>query len=146
MKGARMLETPDELSGIQVAVVEDDPLLRESLSLFLRVKGCRVETFGSAEDAGDAGKLGGFGIVISDFLLPGEDGLSLLRKVREASKTVVTVLVTAHGNRDFPEETRRAGIDAYIAKPFTTEELEGVLLRLTGRARGGSPAVLEAIA
>ena len=140
-----MVETPDELSGIHVAIVEDDAPLRESLALFLRVKGCHVEAFGSSEDAGDARKLGQFDIVISDYVLPGEDGLSLLRRVREASKTVITVLVTAHGNRDFPEETRRAGIDAYIKKPFSTEELEGVLLRLTGKGRGGSQPDLEAI-
>jgi DNA-binding response OmpR family regulator len=128
-----MGETPGVLAGVQVAIVEDDALLRESLALFLQVKGCLVETFGSAEDAGDVRKLGGFGVLISDFLLPGEDGLSLLRRVREASKTVITVLVTAHGNRDFPEETRRAGIDGYIAKPFSTEELVDVLLRLTDK-------------
>jgi len=144
-KGARMVETPDELSGIQVAIVEHYAPLRESLALFLRVKGYRVEAFGSSEEAGDARKLGGFGIVISAFLLPGEDGVSLLRRVREASKTVITVLVTAPGNMDFPEETRRAGIDACIVKPFPTEELEGVLLRLTGKGRGGSRAVLEAV-
>ena len=133
------------MAGIRVAIVENDTSLRVSFALFLRVKGCRVETFGSAEEAGDARTLGEFGIVISAFLLPGEDGISLLRRVREASKTVITILVTAHGNRDFPEETRRAGIDAYVAKPFPTEELEGVLLRLTGKGRGGSQPVLEAI-
>lgn len=143
-KGARMVETPDALSGVQVAFVEDDNLLRESLAIFLRIKGCRVETFSSAEETGGAGKLCGFDIVISDFLLPGEDGISLLRKVREASKVVKTVLISGYGNKDFPEETRRAGIDAYISKPFSTEDLEGVLL-LTGKGRGGSQAVLEAI-
>lgn len=129
--------------GIRVAIVEDDPLLRESLAVFLRLKGCRVETFGSAEDAGDAGKLGGFGVVISDLMLPGEDGRSLLRRVHAASRAVKTVLVSAHGNMGFPEETRRAGIDGYIEKPISTEELERMLLRLSGKGRGGNPAVLE---
>lgn len=133
------------MAGIHVAIVEDDALLRDSLALFLRVKGCRVGTFGSAEEAGDAGKLGGFGVVISDLMLPGEDGLSLLRRVRQASKTVITVLVTAYGNKDVPEKMERAGIDGYISKPFSTEELESTLLRLTGKGRGGNPAVLEAI-
>jgi DNA-binding response OmpR family regulator len=140
-----MGERPGELSGIQIAIVEDDALLLESLALFLHVKGCVVETFRSAEAAGDAGKLGGFGIVISDIRLPGEDGLSLLRRVRQASKTVITVLVTAYGNKDFREKTEYAGIDGYIAKPFSTEELEGTLLRLTGKGRGGGQAVLEAV-
>jgi len=140
-----MGEAPEALAGIRVAIVEDDTSLRVSFALFLRVKGCRVETFGSAEEAGDARTLGEFGIVISDFLLPGEDGISLLRRVREASKTVITILVTPPGNRDFPEETRRAGIDACVAKPISSEALEGVLLRLTGKGRGGGQALLEAV-
>ena len=144
-KGACMGEAPEALAGERVAIVEDDTSLRVSFALFLRVKGCRVETFGCAEEAGDARTLGEFGIVISDFLLPGEDGISLLRRVREASKTVITILVTAHGNRDFPEETRRAGIDACVAKPISSEALEGVLLRLTGKGRGGGQALLEAV-
>ena len=109
------------------------------------MKRCRVEPFGRSEDAGDVRNLGKFGIVISDFLLPGEDGISLLRRVREASKTVITILVTPPGNRDFPEETRRAGIDACVAKPISSEALEGVLLRLTGKGRGGGMALLEAV-
>jgi DNA-binding response OmpR family regulator len=137
---------PGALAGIHVAIVEDDTLLRGSLALFLRVKGCRVETFGSAEEAGDAGKLGGFGVVISDLMLPGEDGLSLLRRVHAASKTVKTVLVTAHGNKGFPEEAMQAGIDGYIAKPFATEELEGMLLRLIGEGRGGNDAIPVVVA
>jgi DNA-binding response OmpR family regulator len=136
--------TPGALAGIHVAIVEDDAMLLDSLALFLRVKGCRVETFRSAEEAGDAGKLGGFGIVISDFRLPGEDGLSLLRRVRQASKTAITVLVTAYGNKDFPERMERAGIDGYISKPFSTEELESTLLRLTAKGRCGGHTALEA--
>jgi FixJ family two-component response regulator len=69
-----MVKTPDELSGMRVAIVDDDAALRDSLILFLRVKGCRMEAFGSSEDAGDARKLGEFGIAISAFLLPEEDG------------------------------------------------------------------------
>ena len=134
------------MTGVRVAIVEDDALLRESLALFLRVKGCRVETFGSAEDAGDARRLGGFDVVISNFPLPGEDGLSLLRRIHEAAKSVITVLVTTPGNKDFPEEARGAGIDGYIAKPFSTAELECMLLRLTGKGRGGSQAISVEIA
>jgi len=146
MEGARMGETPGGLAGIRIAIVEDDALLRESFGLFLRAKGCRVEMFGSAEEAGDARKLGGFDVVISNFLLRGENGYSLLRRVHAASKTVKTVLVSAHGNKGFPEETRRAGIDAYLPKPLSTEELESALQRLIGNVGGGNQAIPVEIA
>lgn len=141
-----MGEASGELSGIRVAIVEDDALLRESLALFLRMKGCRVETFGSAEEADDPARLGEFGVVISDFLLSGEDGLSFLRRVRKANKDVTTVIITAHGNRDFLGEVGRSGIDAYLPKPISTEELEGTLKRLTEKRRGGNPPIRSEIA
>ena len=124
---------PGELKGTHVAVFEDDALLRESLSVYLMVIGCRVEAFGSVEEVRDAGDLGRFDMVIADFHLPGEGGLSLLRKVREASAAVVTILITSRGTGDLAPGASAAGIDVILAKPFRTEELEGLVWRLTGR-------------
>lgn len=117
----------------RIAVVEGDSLLRESMALFLRERGCRVETFGSAEEACTAGIFRRFDAVISDFLLPGENGISLLRRVREESKAALTILVTLYRENELPEEARSAGIDCILAKPFRTEELEERLRRLHGR-------------
>jgi DNA-binding response OmpR family regulator len=136
---------PGDLKGTHVAVVENDALLRESLCVYLRVMGSRVEAFASAEEVRDAGNLGRFDVMISDIHLPGEGGFSLLRKVREASTAVVTILITLQSTTDLAREASAAGIDGVLAKPFRTEELEGVLLRLTGKGIGGSQAVLEAV-
>jgi len=121
-----------------VAVVEGDALLRESLGVYLRVLGCRVEVFSSSEEISDSGDLGRFGVVISDFHLPGEGGLSLLRRVREASTGVVTILITSQAAKDSTPETGADVIDGIVAKPFRTTVLDGMLRRLTGRdAIGG---------
>ena len=145
-EGAGVEETPGALAGIRIAIVEEDPLLRESLAVFLKLRGCRVETFESAVEAGDSVLRDRFEIVISGFLLAGEDGISFLRKVREASKTVVTALFTGYRDNDFPEELRRSGIDGYIPKPFTAEELENTLIRLIGKGRSGNRTVSEVVA
>jgi DNA-binding NtrC family response regulator len=133
---------PSRLAGTRIAVIEDDTLLRESLALFLRVRRCRVETFGSAEDAGDATKPGRFDIVISDYLLPGESGISLLRRVRQTSKRAGTVLITGHARIEVKREAQATGIDGFLLKPFSTKELESVLLRIVeGGVTGNERAV-----
>ncbi|MBI5343563.1 MAG: response regulator [Deltaproteobacteria bacterium] len=121
------------LTGARIAIIEDDTLLRESLALFLRARGCQVKAFESAEDACRTGNLGDYDAVISDYLLPGENGISLLRRARKASKHPVTILITAYAKADLAEEMRRAGIDAFIPKPFSAEELESALQRLIDR-------------
>ena len=118
------------LGNLRIAIIEDDAPLRESLSTFLRVKGCRVETFACAEDAGDAAKPGRFDIVIGDYLLPGEDGLSFLRRVREGSGGAGTLLITAHARENVRSGARATGIDTFLLKPFSTKELEAALLRI----------------
>jgi len=119
--------------GMRVAIVEDDPLLRESLALFFRARGWVVETYGSAEDSARALEGARFDMVICNFPLPGEDGLSVLRRVREECGNVVTVLMTAHAVEGLEEETMRTGVDGFLPKPFSTKELEGTLKRMFER-------------
>lgn len=132
------------LAGIGIAIIEDDVLLRKSLEIFLRVRGCRVETFGSAEEAGDAAKPGRFDIVVSDYLLPGENGLSFLRRVREDSGGAGTMLITAHAREDVRGGARAAGIDSFLPKPFSTDELEAALRRIVEGAGARSEGTVEA--
>ena len=132
---------PGSLAGIRIAIIEDDASLRESLSIFLRVKGFRVETFGSAEEAVDAAKPGRFDIVISDYLLPGEDGLSLLCRVREGSGGAGTVLITAHMREAVRNGARAAGIDNFLLKPFSADELEAALRRIVESGRTESEGI-----
>lgn len=132
------------LTGARIAIIEDDTLLRESMEFFLREKGCRVKTFESAEDACRNGNLADCDAVISDYLLPGENGISLLRRVRETSKHPVTILITAYSIAELAEEIGRAGIDAFIPKPFSAEELEIALHRLIGRGETANDGFPEA--
>ena len=83
-------------TGARVALIEDNVPLREALVLFLRVKGWSVDTFGSGEESAGVVSWGEYAVVICDFSLPRENGLSVLRRVREASDKVVTVLITSY--------------------------------------------------
>lgn len=110
-------------AGTRIAIIEDDISLREALVLFLRVKGWSVDTFGSGEETAGVLNWGEFAVVISDFTLPGEDGLSVLRRVREGSDKVVTVLITTYAGGDISAQAGSAGVDRILFKPFSTTEL-----------------------
>jgi len=133
------------LVGAKIAIIEDDALLCRSMALFLQVRGARVVTYGSAEEAGDAVLRGGFDLVISGFRLPGESGLSFLRRLREASATAGTVLIVSREGKDLPKEAADAGIDNFLAKPFSTKELEVAISRILEGGGTGSKGIIEAM-
>jgi DNA-binding response OmpR family regulator len=125
------METIKAPPGARVAIFEDDVPLRDALVLFLRVKGWSVDTFGSGEEAAGVVNWGDFTVVICDFLLSGEDGLSVLRRVREASDKVVTVLLTTYPGGDVSAKAEAEGVDRILFKPFSTMELVESLRAMT---------------
>jgi DNA-binding response OmpR family regulator len=139
------METKRVPAGRRVAIIEDDVPLREALVLFLRVKGWSVDTFGSGEEAAGVANWGEYAVVICDLFLPREDGLSLLRRVREASNEVLTVLVTGYPGGDIPAQAASAGVDRILFKPFSTMELVESLGALTENRSGRRTLELTSI-
>ena len=132
------------LKGARIALIEDDMLLRSSLEIFLRVRGAFVDVFECAEDAIPAISRNGFDAVISDFLLPGENGLYVLNRARMASKTIGTILISAYGISTLSDEARQAGVDIILLKPFSTIDLENALHQAMGKGITGGHSVSEA--
>lgn len=82
----------------------------------------------SVRDGGEALRAladGGYAIVLSDWYMPGMDGLSLLRAIREdpALRELIFIIVTAESDRDKVMEAKDCGVDGYLTKPFTAESL-----------------------
>src|SRR5512140_263622 len=125
------METCQAPAGSRVASIEDDVHVREALVLFLRVKGWSVDTFGSGEEAAGVVKWGDFAAVICNFVLSGEDGLSVLRRVREASDKIVTVLITTYPGGDVSAKAESEGVDRILFKPISTMELVESLRAMT---------------
>lgn len=106
-----------------ILAVDDDDRLRELLKRFLAREGHDVTT---AKDAASARKLMAtmsFDLVILDVMMPGEDGLSLLKSVREKKQDTPVILLTARGLPADRIEGLRIGADDYLSKPFEPEEL-----------------------
>lgn len=112
-------------------IVDDDERIRTLLQKFLMRQGFLVT---SARDAAHARRvLSGleFDMLILDVMMPGEDGLSLTRSLRETLTTPI-LLLTAKGETDNRIEGLEAGADDYLAKPFEPKEL---LLRINAILR-----------
>ncbi|MEM6760618.1 MAG: response regulator [Pseudomonadota bacterium] len=112
-------------------IVDDDERIRTLLQKFLMRNGFLVT---AARDAAHARRvLAGldFDLIVMDVMMPGEDGLSLCRSLREMMATPI-LLLTAKGDTDDRIEGLEAGADDYLAKPFEPKEL---LLRINAILR-----------
>jgi two-component system, OmpR family, response regulator ChvI len=120
------------IAGALVAVVDDEPSLRETVSFALRRDGYRVEVFRDGLEAWDTLQRTLPDVVILDILMPRMDGLELCRRLRGLSERLPILFLTS---RD--EELDRVlglelGADDYLCKPFSMRELAArvkVLLR-----------------
>jgi two-component system phosphate regulon response regulator OmpR len=116
--------------GRHLLVVDDDDRIRELLKAYLARAGFRVSAANGGEAARKLLAALDFDLAVFDVMMPGEDGLSLTRWLREqrgaCGKTPVLML-TARGEASDRIEGLRSGVDDYLAKPFEPEEL---LLRI----------------
>ncbi|WP_299619539.1 response regulator [uncultured Tateyamaria sp.] len=112
-------------------IVDDDERIRTLLQKFLMRHGFLVT---AGRDAAHARRiLGGldFDLIVMDVMMPGEDGISLCRSLRETHTTPI-LLLTAKGETDNRIEGLEAGADDYLSKPFEPKEL---LLRINAILR-----------
>jgi two-component system OmpR family response regulator len=105
-----------------VLIVEDARDIRDPLARYLREHGYRTTTAADALAARKALRSSGIDLVVLDIMMPGEDGLSLCRSVRESSQIPV-ILLTARGEEVDRIIGLEMGADDYIAKPFSPREL-----------------------
>ena len=132
-----MLDTAPMGDMPHLLLVDDERSIREPLAAYLTKQGFRVTQAGDAESARTRLTAYAIDLVILDIMMPGEDGLSLCRHIRETSETPV-ILLTAR-----TEETDRIvglemGADDYVVKPFSPRELAARVKVVLRRAAGGA--------
>src|SRR5438045_9529122 len=117
--GERMVR---EDSKPHILVVEDARDIREPLARYLREHGYRTTTAPDALAARKALRNSGIDLAVLDIMMPGEDGLSLCRSIRETTQIPV-ILLTARGEEVDRIIGLEMGADDYLAKPFSPREL-----------------------
>ena len=110
-------------------LIDDDELVRDSLSIVFATNGCSLRTEESAEAGLRALKEENFDIIISDLRLPGADGLNFLKSAALTQPQSVKFLITAYKDDKIYNEALKVGINAFIQKPFSIDSLTAMLAR-----------------
>ena len=119
-----------------VALVEDDRLLREEIEVHLRSHGFDVHAVNSASGLDDLNARIAFDLYLIDLNLPGENGLSLCRRVRQSRPDAGIVIMTARvALNDRIAGYKQGGADVYMTKPVAPDELVLVLMSLGRRLK-----------
>ncbi|MDF3146495.1 MULTISPECIES: response regulator transcription factor [unclassified Streptomyces] len=128
----------------RILIVEDEDRIASFVEKGLRSNGFTTTVVGDGDAAYEYALTGGFDLVVLDIGLPGRDGFTVLRELREARVTVPVIVLTA---RDSVRDTvagLEGGADDWMTKPFRFEELLArVRLRLRTAARAPEVTVLR---
>jgi two-component system OmpR family response regulator len=128
---------------MRILLVEDEPTLRAQLRAGLQDAGYVVDEADNGRDAQHLGETEPFDAAVLDLGLPVLDGLSVLKRWREAGRVMPVLILTARDSWHEKVAGIDAGADDYLAKPFHMEELLARLRALIRRAQGLASPLLR---
>ncbi|MBC8417688.1 MAG: sigma-54-dependent Fis family transcriptional regulator [Desulfobacterales bacterium] len=117
----------------KILVVDDELIMRESLSGWLYRDGHEVETAESGEAALEKVKRSRFDILLVDLKMGGMSGLEVLKEIKEMDPDVAVVMITAYGSISTAIEAMKNGAYDYLLKPFDPNELGLVIDKIIGQ-------------
>ena len=117
----------NELKQVKTLLVDDDEFIRDSLKIAFATKGCAMRVAQTAEEGLQAIKEERFDIIISDFRLPGINGLDFLKLATITYPEAINILITAYRDEYLFSEAIRMGVTEFIDKPFSVKALAELL-------------------
>ena len=120
---------------LKIAIVDDEPDMRESISQWLVLSGFETETFASAEDALKVIGADWPGVVVSDIRMPGMDGISFLKRLMGLDSALPVILITGHGDVPMAVEAMRIGAMDFMEKPFNPDRMTQLAKKATQMRR-----------
>ncbi|MBU1904804.1 MAG: response regulator, partial [Proteobacteria bacterium] len=117
----------------KILIVDDELIMRESLSGWLYRDGHEVETAESGEEALEKVKRSRFDILLVDLKMGGMSGLEVLKEIKEMDPDVAVVMITAYGSISTAIEAMKNGAYDYLLKPFDPNELGLVIDKIIGQ-------------
>lgn len=103
---------------LEILLVDDDELVRQSLSMLLTHEGFRVSSARGGAEALELSQQQSFDLIISDIRMPDMDGFEVVRQLRELQNEAHFVLITGYANEEAPVQALRLQLDDYFRKPF----------------------------
>ncbi len=129
---------------MRVLVVEDQEKIAGLVRKGLEEQGFTVEVVFDGDEGYFRAQTESYDVIVLDIMLPGRDGLSILRNLREQKNSVPVILLTARSELNERLEGLNVGADDYITKPFYVEELIARIHAVSRRASGETLSILQA--
>ncbi|MFN3278603.1 MAG: sigma-54-dependent transcriptional regulator [Paracoccus hibiscisoli] len=120
---------------LKIAIVDDEPDMRESISQWLVLSGFETETFASAEDALKVIGPDWPGVVVTDIRMPGMDGMALLKRLMGLDSNLPVIMITGHGDVPMAVEAMRLGAMDFMEKPFNPDRMTQLAKKATQARR-----------
>jgi DNA-binding NtrC family response regulator len=123
--------TADEKSSQPPAIliVDDEPIVQQSLAEWFRSDGYEVDSAGNAKEALRKVAEGHYDIALVDIKMPGMDGLELQARLAEVAPSLTVIMITAFASVDSAVKALKAGAYDYVTKPFDPDELSHLVRR-----------------
>src|SRR5947209_1258333 len=121
---------PARAEAAHILVVDDEPLIRDTLREYLAQEGFAVTACASAEEALPLAAERPFDVALCDVQLPGLDGVELLDRLLKVSPQTLVLLITAYGTVESAVEAFHRGAHDYLMKPILLDEVLGKIKRL----------------
>lgn len=135
--GSRDMEIKAEfkkMEKMRTLLIDDDELIRDSLSMTFKAKACHLLAVETAEAGLQTLQENSFDIIICDYRLPGIDGLGFFKEIKESHPDLIKILITAYGDNGMSVQASELGVHRVIKKPFSIDVIiESLGLFLKGK-------------
>ena len=128
---------------MNVLIIEDDKKIASFLKKGLKEQGFVVELCHDGDEGYELASHGSHDVILLDIMLPGRDGLSILKALRKDQNTVPVILLTARSGLDERVEGLNLGADDYMPKPFYMDELLARIKAVSRRSSGEQLSVIH---
>jgi two-component system, OmpR family, response regulator len=128
---------------VRLLVVEDDDIVADAITRGLTAANYSVHRVTSAEAAQSALAVEEYALAVIDVGLPGADGLTLVRRLRSAGKTMPTLILTARCTLNDKVKALDIGADDFLSKPFEPAELAARCRALMRRSSGALDGIIK---
>ena len=126
-----MNSTPNPASKRLIVLIDDEPSVLLALKLLLAAFGYEVREFAQSQAAVTYLTDGGAcDLVLSDLRMPDPDGMGVLEMVKATRPTLPFVLISGHATTEDIKRAEQLGVDAFLGKPFSPEQLQKLLIGL----------------
>jgi len=129
-----MMKPFDELQYMKTLLIDDDEFVRDSMRLLFESRNCFLTAVGSAEEGIKALEIDQYNIIITDYKLPGINGIDFCKHVLRNHSLYRIILITAYGSREVAHAARAIGVEEFLEKPITTKSITASLSRLVNRS------------